>query len=121
MSRSLHYLIVATLFVPLLGACSTGVQLARDGGGDLGRDLFNGYVKKDVTCYKCHNGDGTGTYKAPALTDVEFVLSDDEIRSTIQEGSGLMPSFGKRLSEEEIDKIVAYLKTLSAKDEVLES
>ena len=107
-------IIIATAALLGLAACSTGVQLARDEAGSPGRMLFNGYAKEGVTCYQCHNGDGTGTWKAPALTDVGFALSEEEIRDTIQGGSGMMPAFDDKLSDEELGQIVTHVLSLTA-------
>ena len=58
-----------------------------------GEALFNGRVKADVTCYRCHNGDGTGTLRGPTLAERVLELTDEEIVAAIQEGPGFMPSW----------------------------
>ncbi|MFH0946361.1 MAG: cytochrome c [Planctomycetota bacterium] len=112
MTRNRHRPIIAAAALLCLGACSTGIQLARDEAGNPGQLLFNGYAKDGVACYKCHNGNGRGTWKAPALTGVEFALSDEEIRDAIRKGPGMMPAFGDKLTDEELGQVLSYVKSL---------
>lgn len=94
--------------------------------------LFNAY------CARCHTagysagvafeqGHGSGAW-GPSLTDgrslIQFPLSDDQVAFIIRGsnfgetygvnglGSGRMPSFGQILTQDDIDLIVAYERTL---------
>ena len=75
-----------------------------NGPGD-GKKLF------ESKCARCHGKDGTkGLFGAKnlqksKLTDVEYV-------KIITNGIAFMPSWKKRLSGEQIDQIIEYIKQL---------
>ena len=72
-----------------------------------GRKLF------DRNCAECH-GDGTGG-SGPDLTDNEWYCggSDYQIFATVMHGRpGGMPSWGGELKDDEIWKIVAFIRSL---------
>jgi mono/diheme cytochrome c family protein len=91
-----------------------------------GKRLYNHY------CFECHGdaGDGSGQYYGVSLTpqpanftDKAFMktLSDEKITKVISEGSvsvgksNMCPPWGKTLDKEEIECLVGYVKTFSAK------
>ncbi len=94
----------------MLGALScAGVPLPREGLSDPGALLFNGYVRPSVDCYECHNGDGRGA-RGPALLYKVPRLSPEKITRLIKSGSGMMPKYVDKLSDEEIAQVVSWLK-----------
>ena len=72
-------------------------------------------------CAPCHGLDGSGAQMRnmmPKLGDLTSAstharLSDNEIVNLIKKGRGKMPSLEKSLSEEQINLIVAYIRTLN--------
>ncbi len=89
-----------------------------------GKRLFNHY------CFECHGetGDGSGQYYGFSLTpqpanftDNAFMktLNDETIFKVISEGSAsigrsnMCPPWGKSMDKEEIECLVAYVKTFS--------
>jgi mono/diheme cytochrome c family protein len=65
-------------------------------------------------CSSCHGPDGGGG-RGPQLSDGRVAAAFPDIEDQIvvvTEGRGGMPSFGDRLSEEEIRAVVAYSRTL---------
>ena len=87
----------------------------------FGEDLAKGkkiYVDK---CLKCHGekgrGDGPRAYdlsKKPAdYTDKEKMskFTDADLNKVVKEGKKPMPAFGKKLSDEEIGGVIAYIRT----------
>jgi cytochrome c550 len=92
-----------------LASCA-GTQLAATPNSPPGEALFNGRVHEDVNCYKCHNGDGTGTLRGPNLAKRVPGLSDQEIAKAIDEGPGLMPSFKGKVTPDETAQITAWLR-----------
>ncbi len=93
----------------LLTMSCAGVPLAREGLTDPGALLFNGYTRPDVDCYTCHNGDGRGA-KGPGLIFKVPRLSEDKLARTIRNGKGLMPKYGAKLSDDEVNQVVTWLK-----------
>jgi mono/diheme cytochrome c family protein len=75
------------------------------------------YAKR---CASCHGKDGkSDTFKgklrsARNLTDPKWQadVSDERIFNSITNGKGHMPSFGKKLSEAEINSLVSYVRGL---------
>jgi mono/diheme cytochrome c family protein len=71
-------------------------------------------------CASCHGKDGRAkTFKAKLnharnLADAEWQgrISDERIFNSIMNGKGKMPAYGKKLSEQEIDGLVAYVRAL---------
>ena len=71
-------------------------------------------------CATCHGKDGKAkTFKAKFnharnLTDSEWQASvtDERLLNSITNGRGHMPAWGKKLSEAEINSLVAYVRQL---------
>ena len=79
-----------------------------------GQVLFNA-----MTCAGCHSGYAGGGM-GPSLRDSTWIYgnSDAQIYSTIVEGRpNGMPAWGAKLPEEQIWKIIAYLRTLGTSNE----
>jgi mono/diheme cytochrome c family protein len=87
--------------VVLLAACGSSAE------GLYGQELFT------HSCARCHSADGGGSSMAPAIGPGSnaATLQDDQIAAVIEVGPGAMPSFG-RLTPEQIDSLVAYVRTL---------
>ena len=83
---------------------------APDGG-----DLFK------EKCSMCHGADGKGyaALKTPDFTDpkVQASLTDQEIAQTIKNGKKgtAMPAFADKLSDDEIQSLVTYIRSLGKK------
>ena len=65
-------------------------------------------------CYACHGTNGEGTDRAPALNDQKLLSQFDDawFRQTISQGrpSKGMPTWGKVLSPEQINAVVAFIR-----------
>ncbi len=73
--------------------------------------LFNGQTASTIDCYRCHNGDATGTWRGPNLTKEVPKLSDKAIANTIYEGPGMMPSYRGKIDDPQIALITAWLRS----------
>lgn len=64
-----------------------------------------------LNCSACHGSDraGQGHSNMPSLINVDQRLTDEEIKTTIKDGKGVMPAF-THLSDEEVEQVIAYLK-----------
>jgi mono/diheme cytochrome c family protein len=72
----------------------------------------SGQAVYDRVCHMCHGPEGRGD-AAPRL--VPFDRSYEELLAIVRDGRGQMPPIStKRLPDEEVARIVGYLKTLSA-------
>ena len=71
-------------------------------------------------CATCHGKDGKAkTFKAKFnharnLTDAAWQaeVTDERLYNSIHNGKGKMPAFGKKLSDSQINALVAYVRTL---------
>jgi cytochrome c6 len=97
-----------TLLVVLQAA--TAVAAPQD---QTGRSLFNS------TCASCHGQNGTPTAVGKSLNAPDLgskavqPQTDAELQQIIANGKGNMPAFNGRLSDSQIDSLVAYIRTLS--------
>jgi len=94
----------------LLGSSWTAP--AEGQGGDRSANTFK------AKCAVCHGAGGKGdspagkSLGASDLTKVAAAKSPAELKAVIQNGKGKMPAYGKTLKPEEIDAMVAYIKSL---------
>ena len=104
-------LIAAITLVALASAIScAGKQTPRDRITDLGELLFNGDVVSSIDCYKCHNGDGTGTWRGANLGQRVPKMTDPAIAKAILEGPGMMKSYKGKIDGGQIAQITAWLR-----------
>ena len=69
-------------------------------------------------CVRCHGSDGSGdtTYGqivgATNLTDPEWQerVDDKRLVNSIKHGRGQMPAFGEKLTEEQINSLMSYVR-----------
>jgi mono/diheme cytochrome c family protein len=101
---------VGGLLVAAAWVACAGKQTPKDTISDPGQMLFNGQVSADINCYKCHNGDGSGTWKGPNLGERVPKLSDEAIAKAILEGPGMMPSYKGKIDDQQIASITAWLR-----------
>jgi mono/diheme cytochrome c family protein len=94
----------------LLAGCA-GVQLPQAQLTAPGALLFNGYKNPDVNCYHCHNGDAQGSMRGPNLATRVPTMADAQIQSIIETGKSFMPSFKGKVSQAEIDDVIAWLRS----------
>lgn len=62
-------------------------------------------------CSRCHGADGTKEFLG-AKNLKRSILSDEDILQKIQNGKGFMPSFSKKFSDDELNQILLYVKSL---------
>lgn len=102
---------VAVIYPALLGATS----LTTGPGNVPAANAEQLYAKQ---CASCHGKDGRaktikGKLKhARNLTDAEWQekVSDERIFNSIHNGKEKMPAFGKKLSQEQIEALVTYVR-----------
>ena len=75
-----------------------------------------------TNCVLCHAPDGSGSSpsgKALKAQDLRLELiqkkTDAELTTSITNGKGKMPAFGKKLKPDDIAQLVAYLRALPKK------
>ena len=91
-------LLILSLVSLNLFACGDKTDDTATGGE---ADLANGQTVHDSICMACHAGNPDMETNAPNL-------SDAELESVIQNGSGSMP--GQGLSDTDLRDVIAYLR-----------
>jgi len=80
--------------------------------GDVGPEAWAGsklFFNKG--CEYCHQISGMGGKRGPELTKVGNRLTEDQMTIMIVNGGGNMPAFGGNLTKDELEKLIAFLKT----------
>jgi len=101
----MRFRLIVPVMVLLLAGCSTAIP-----DDATGEEVFV------AVCARCHgtaaNGDGIG----PALNaGSEAADKDDEaLLLTITRGRGRMPTFESRLTDDQISRVLDYLRELQA-------
>ena len=98
--------------LPLLGVVVGASMMT---GAAQSTDPHPGQAPYDRACKVCHGEEGKGN-AAPRL--VPFTMDADELLIRVREGGGEMPPIAeRRVSDDEVKHIAAYLRSLSASDE----
>lgn len=86
----------------------------------LGDEPAGKKVFEKGKCAVCHGADGgadTPAGKSLGARDLRSdevqKMSDEELAAIVRDGGDKMPAFGKALSQEEIQKVVAYIRQLA--------
>lgn len=99
----------ASLCICLLFFCSAA-NAASDKklAAQAGANLF-----RSQGCEHCHGAGGIGAKKGPPLLGKAFLKqwNEDKIKNQLIMGGKKMPSFGDALSDDDIAKIIVYLRT----------
>src|ERR1700746_242670 len=72
-----------------------------------------------TNCVSCHGQDGRGSAVGKSLHAADFhsaqvqQQSDEQLANVIAEGRGNMPAFATRLSKDQIDALVKYIRSLA--------
>lgn len=96
----------ATLFIFVSTSLAiTGFKYRTEQPPGTGQELFKHH------CIHCHGADGTkGFFGAKNLK--KSILSDSAIALQIRKGKGFMPSFRKKVTPDEINQLVSFVKSL---------
>jgi len=98
----------------VLGIASAAVFAApKKGDPEKGKEVFQ-------QCTPCHNADSTEKKMGPGLKGLFSKdklangkkVTEENVRSQIDEGGNGMPAYKEMLSDDEKDDLIAYLKTL---------
>jgi ubiquinol-cytochrome c reductase cytochrome b subunit len=92
------------------GALPASVTAGLDQQQSAGATLFQRHG-----CFACHSIQGQGGNAGPDLTTVGDRLTPDQMTTRILNGGRNMPAFASTLTPQQVDQLVAFLKTLRAK------
>lgn len=106
---TLSYVIVVILLHCAFATTKQSVMSPVEMNEQTGEQLYRQH------CTKCHGRDGTrGLFGAHNLRS--SALSDEDIRKQLRTGKGVMPSFTRKLSETQTDRLIVYVKSLRKGD-----
>lgn len=122
---TIKIVLLATAGITIGFGCSSSVRLERAEARHRGQLIFNGYESSKIDCYFCHNGNGRGakmycynchsgegeeTDTVPDLAPKVAMMSDAELIQAIEDGPAFMPGFRKKLSKEQIQHLIRWLR-----------
>ncbi len=97
----MKWIVALLLAATLLQACT----VPRLSPGATGSQVF------DSICARCHGKDLAGGIGPPLGSGSEAAeMTDEFYRFTIIHGLGRMPSFRTTLSDEQIDRVIQYIR-----------
>ena len=81
---------------------------------------YSGYDVYRSACASCHYANQEGTFHGPGLLGLYrkpylpsgAPANDDRVRATILAGRNMMPAFGNKLDDQQVQDLIAYLHTL---------
>ena len=92
-------LVAVMLFAAFLAGCSDASE------GKYGEDLFG------ASCAHCHGSDLAGGVGPPlGAGSGAASLTDVQIAGVISVGPGAMPTFADRLTDEQVESLIGYLR-----------
>ncbi len=117
--KRIRLLLIAAASAMLLCACGpeprkSDAELGLDSQQARGRHIF------DRECASCHYAYATRSLRGPSLHGLftkpylpsGTPANDDRVRDVVLYGRAKMPGFGRALSPQQLDDLLAYLHTL---------
>lgn len=92
-------------FISLSAILLAGAALAKEFNTPSGLDTF-----MHSACFACHGQLGYGG-AGPAFRGDKILAADEYVIGRILLGGGIMPAFGKKLSDKEIAAVATYIRT----------
>ncbi len=107
-TRRLLVALVATVLLVLAGGLGTA---SAQGDVDDPAQVDAGKVVYEANCAGCHGATGEGSNSGRPLVGVAMQEADRSVHiMSVTDGKGNMPAFGERLSADEIDSAVSYVR-----------
>jgi mono/diheme cytochrome c family protein len=120
MTKKLISLLVALLLLAVTLGCEMPERLRTDAELGLDPNQAAGHHIFDHQCATCHAAYSTHVYKGPSLQGIfkkrylktGAPANDERVEDIIETGHNKMPAYGRILTEEQIQEVIAYLHTL---------
>jgi mono/diheme cytochrome c family protein len=119
-SRHLRVAVFLVLGIFLLAGCSTNEPRKSDAELGLNAQQVRGRRVYEQRCAECHFAYISRDLRGPTLEGLfkkQYMPSgtpanDDRVRDVIQMGQAKMPAFGRVLTDQQVNDLIAYLHTL---------
>jgi mono/diheme cytochrome c family protein len=110
-----YVLLLAILAIVFGGAILSGRAMSGEAHNVSARNAAELYARN---CASCHGKDGRAkTLKGKLKHARDFTdptwqdrIGDERLFNSIMNGKGKMPAYSKKLSEQEVDSLVAYVR-----------
>lgn len=106
----------------MMAMLAVGCKSGAAGGGPaaMSSQARQGERVFKMQCAVCHNANSTDALHGPGLKGLfqrqtlpsGIPVTDEHVRMTIHNGRAMMPPFGNILDDEQMNDLLAYLKTL---------
>ncbi len=104
----------------LIAGCNSSRNSGGRGQAAMSQAALQGERVFNMQCAVCHNAHSTEALHGPGLAGLYhrqtlpsgIPLTDEHVRQNIIHGRAMMPPFGNVLDEQQINDVIAYLKTL---------
>jgi len=111
----MRYVLLLAILVIVFGAILSGRTISGEAHNISATSAAELYARN---CASCHGKDGRAkTLKGKLKHARDFTdpawqgrVGDERLFNSIMNGKGKMPSYSKKLSEQEIDSLVAYVR-----------
>ena len=103
-----------TALVLMIGGVAMFVAAGQLGATAQGADdpgqVAAGQAVYEASCAGCHGADGEGSSRGRPLTGIASQGERATHVASVTDGKGGMPAFGERLSADEIDQAISYVR-----------
>ncbi|HTW44600.1 MAG TPA: cytochrome c [Acidobacteriaceae bacterium] len=116
---SARKLVPATMVLLLVAGCGPPLPPSKP-LSELNAQEMRGYHVYQAECARCHYANNVHSLHGPGLQGL-FKLkylpsgapaNDDRVTDVIMNGHGVMPAFGNKIDQQQLNDLMAYLHTL---------
>ena len=115
----LRKLIPVTMILLLLAGCGPPLPPSKP-LSELNTQEMRGYHVFQGECARCHYANSVHSLHGPGLQGLYKLkylpsgapANDDRVTDVILHGHGMMPAFGGKIDQQQLDDLMAYLHTL---------
>ena len=98
-------------FAKLMTPPTSAESLPAESQPALNAEVIQGGAYYQKSCARCHASDGFGKGDAPSLHEED--MTDSEIVDEIKYGENRMPAFGKQYTDDQIQTVTRYVRSLN--------
>jgi mono/diheme cytochrome c family protein len=116
---SLRKFVPTTTVLLLLAGCGPPLQPSKP-LSELNAQEMRGYHVYQAGCARCHYANSVHSLHGPGLQGLYKLkylpsgapANDDRVTDVILHGHGMMPAFGGKIDQQQLNDLLAYLHTL---------